>query len=142
MAMIKSRFHISRFQWSYFLLLHVVSHETPKQSRRSRSHLDLTAAIKSQFCISQFQWSYFLPLKVASRESLKWSQQSRSHLDLMATIKSGVVNGIQRSEMLLLLSSLLCSAYYDIAIEDLPTILCTISSELIRISNLLCNVFS
>jgi hypothetical protein len=35
--------------------------------------------------------------------------------------------------MLLLLPSLLCSAYSDLAIDDLPTILYTISSELIRI---------
>jgi hypothetical protein len=35
--------------------------------------------------------------------------------------------------MLLLLPSLLCSAYSDLAIDDLPTILCTISSELNQI---------
>jgi hypothetical protein len=35
--------------------------------------------------------------------------------------------------MLLLLPSLLCSAYSDLAIDDLPTILCTISSKRIRI---------
>jgi hypothetical protein len=35
--------------------------------------------------------------------------------------------------MLLLLPSLLCSAYSDFSIDDLPTILCTISFELIRI---------
>ena len=35
--------------------------------------------------------------------------------------------------MLLLLPSLLCSAYSDLAIDDLPTIFCTISSELIQI---------
>jgi hypothetical protein len=55
----------------------------------------------------------------------------------MVLLLSGILNGIQRSEMLLLLS-LLCSyfsidAYSNLAIDDLPTILCTISSEIIRI---------
>jgi hypothetical protein len=85
---IKSQFCISQFQWSYFLPLQVTSRETPKWSRRSRSHLDLMAAIKSRFHISQFQWSYFLPLQVTSRETPKWSRRSRSHLDLTAVIKS------------------------------------------------------
>jgi hypothetical protein len=35
--------------------------------------------------------------------------------------------------MLLLLPCLLCSAYSDLAIDDLPTILCTISSKIIQI---------
>ena len=70
-----------------------------------------------------------------SRESRNSEMESRINSPNQHLIwrSSGIVNGIQRSEMLLLLPSLLGSAYSNLAINDLPTILCTISSDLIRI---------
>ena len=102
--------------------------------------------------ISHIVISMVIFLASPSRESRNFEMESRINSPDQHLIwrSSGIVNGIQRSEMLLLLPSLLCSAYSDLAIDDLltilpillcsaysdlsiddlPTIICTISSEL------------
>jgi hypothetical protein len=80
------------------------------------------------------------PSRESRNSEMAWDQQSRSTLDLTVignckwdpTIRN-VASPPAVLSLFLLLPSLLCSAYSDLAIDDLPTILCTISSELIRI---------
>ena len=64
-----------------------------ESDRRSRSHLDLTAAIKLQYRISRFRdscgyYSLTSPTLDPRNYEMDWDQRSRSNLDLMAQIKS------------------------------------------------------